>query len=365
MISCPNCKHICDEQLCICPGCHYAMDNKPVRVAQYGGVGGGKSQSWQPGASPNSRGSTGGGQFSQMIDQSLNAIMGLTRTNVDDDETPDASIEHRLEKFHTYFEIDKIPELPFKERQELKKKQNDQRRQKFLDDSNKSVYENSPAYIKQNFHPKPEQLIPMENSLDDVRTNDEYRTSLLDDIVYILDSSGNQRAAATKIAAPKIRHNVDTVFGPHDDTEEDVTSNYADDAQMSHVPLGNSGNITPMFSSKDVDNYLSGEGLDQLNGFLKEQTLLDWPNADEVHMDGEYSNPITPSPVSDIENPNNVNDTIESQLGKLKNQEVPVRQPNIPGGNRNMDEIKGQEGTADKYNSPGNTIGMPSSHPSI
>ena len=81
MIKCSKCEYSCDTNMCMCPKCH--ADIKSVRVAQYGGVGGGNpKKEWGPGSSPNSR-NMQGGAFNYTVDAGLDAIMGQTRHDVD------------------------------------------------------------------------------------------------------------------------------------------------------------------------------------------------------------------------------------------------------------------------------------------
>jgi hypothetical protein len=345
----------------ICPSCRNKIEVKNVRVAQFGGVGGGMPQKWMPGSSPNARETTGGGQFNFAIDAGLDAVMARTRKDVDNDYMYDANMESRLQQFHTYLEDDTKPYLPFKERQKIKEYENIQRREKFYKDTDKAVFENSPQFVKEHFGPKIEHMISMEDQLKTVRKNDDDRTKASADKVFTLDPEGQEKLASTVVA--KIRHTTNTVFGPHSDEEERTDS--PDYSQFHTFPMGNSGDMVAGFSQGDVDKYLGGQGLDQLNTFLSEENKNiafspDYADADEVDILGERDNSGLPSPISGSDS---ANKTLEQQLSELYNQKSPDRLPSDPNAPHNMDEKRGQEGLQTKY--PFNPLHTTPAVPSI
>ena len=138
-----------------------------TRVAQYGGVGGG-SAPW----SGSSSGSSGGGQAnSYVVDISLDGLMAKTHKPAPID--PQRNMEKRLEPFHTWAEEDLIPyELSPKERTRLKLRKEVRRRERSYEDCARSLYENSPAYIKEHYKPSSQQLMTMEEQLGARRRNE-------------------------------------------------------------------------------------------------------------------------------------------------------------------------------------------------
>lgn len=356
MLRCSKCKYICDAKMHICPSCRNELGDKPVRVAQFGGVGGGMPQSWQPGSSPNAKGMQGGA-FNFAIDAGLDAVMARTRKDVDNDYMYDANLETRLQQFHDYFEDDTKSYMPFKERQKIKEYENIQRRNKFHDDTEKAVFENSPQFVKEHFPPKLEHMISLEESLMPVRKNDDDRTGIKQDKVIVINPDGKETVASNVVA--RIRHTTNTVFGPHSDEEERTDS--PDYNQFHYMPMGNSGDMTAAFSQGDVEKYLSGQGLDELNGFLSEPTeAFSYPESDEVDMLGERANVGLPSPVRGSDS---ANKTLEQQLSELYDQQSPDRLPSDPNEEHNMDKIRGQEGLQTKY--PFNPLHTTPAMPSI
>ena len=365
MTKCSNCNFICDKNMCLCPSCRTSLNtDSSIRVAQYGGVGGGNPPSWQPGSSPNAHGMTGGGGsnggFSSVVDAGLDAIMGRTRHDVDDDNMGESNFEARLHQFHKYREDDAKPYLPFKERQKIKEYENLQRRNKFTQDTERAVYENSPAYVKEYFGPKLEHMIPTEMQLNDVRKNDNDRTKAIDDQVVTINPDGKEKVASTR-KSDRIRHTTTTVFGPHDEEEESTDT--IGKRQFNTFPMGNSGEMMAGFSSGEVDNYLKGSGLDELNGFLDEPTLsYDYPEADEVDILGERGTDKLPSPLAnaDLSNTN-----MEKQLRSLKTQQTPSGMPSDPYEEHNLDKKRGQEGRGTAYPSKDLQLGYTGPTPYI
>lgn len=347
MIFCFNCKHLCDREMHLCPSCRISInDPKNVRTAQYGGGGSnGTPSPYTPGSSPHSRGMQGGTNFNVVMDAGLDAIMGRTRQNVDAEENPEINFETRLQKFHKYFEEDSIPyELTFKERQEIKEKKNEQRRKQFLESTEMAVQTNTPKYINMHFKPKPEHVTPIEDSLHSVRNNDEERDSIYDDQVVFIDTEGKERIAANRIAQQKIRRR--TTFDTYDENDE---LDYVNQGQMHYFPRGNSGKLTPQFSQSEVEDYLGGDGMDQINGFLEEESLMDYPGADQMTIDSYETAPMgVPSPFAQ-QTRSNGNQTTERKLQELNYPASPDRQPNDAYQSLNLDEIRGQEGLFTKY----------------
>jgi hypothetical protein len=108
-----------------------------------------------------------GGSFginSHYVDEGLDAIMSRTHKNPPIDEN--RNIEKRLEPSHVFYEEDEIPyHLSPVERKKLKIKKNIWRREHLLQETKRSIDENTPAFIRDNFHPSPQQLRTLEQSL--------------------------------------------------------------------------------------------------------------------------------------------------------------------------------------------------------
>jgi hypothetical protein len=239
------------------------------------------------------------------------------------DELPDRNIETRLEQFHKFVEEDSIPYyLSFKERQELKLRKELQRQRKNQEQSDKSVRENSPAFINENFKPKPEDITPWEILLDQVRTNNEERIPLSEDKVMILDTEGNQRVASIKLAGPKVGP-TNTIFDPHGDTDED-TNPLGTESHRPHSNIWEGWNAhTPLiFSQDDYDKNLGIMGEEFADVTSEEgKKLMDYPGADEVDLGGTPEKTSPPSAVQKPTVPLGVQQTQNTQAVSQQSQQ--------------------------------------------
>jgi hypothetical protein len=140
-----------------------------IRTAQFGGVGGGGNGSaFQPGGSPIGRGGSnrGGHEINLYVDEDASFDKLLRRTHNEPDNR-DVNIESRLTPQHKNYE-DLIPyELTPEERMRAKFRAQLHNYKKSLENAANSLMKNSPAYIKENYHPKTEHMMTMEQSLED------------------------------------------------------------------------------------------------------------------------------------------------------------------------------------------------------
>jgi hypothetical protein len=154
------------------------MSSKNIKTAQFGGVGGGGNGSpFSPGRSPFGRGGTnrGGSELNIYVDEddSFEKILSKTHIYLDQYNVNDENIEKQLSVQHTYTDGDLNYELSSTERLKLKLRMQLHNYKKSLEDHASSLIKNSPAYIKENFHAKPEHLRTMEESLAERRHFDD------------------------------------------------------------------------------------------------------------------------------------------------------------------------------------------------
>jgi hypothetical protein len=140
-----------------------------IRIAQFGGVGGGgNGNAFQPGGSPIGRGGSnrGGHEINIYVDEDASFDKLLRRTHIEPDNR-DVNIESRLTPQHKNYE-DLIPyELTPEERMRAKFKAQLHNYKNSLENAANSLLKNSPAYIKEHYHPKPEHMMTMEQALED------------------------------------------------------------------------------------------------------------------------------------------------------------------------------------------------------
>ena len=139
-----------------------------IRTAQFGGVGGGGNGApFQPGGSPVGRGGSnrGGHEINIYVDEDASFDKLLSRTHIEPDNR-DVNIESRLTPQHKHYE-DLIPyELTSEERMRAKFRAQLHNYKQSLENAANSLMKNSPAYIKEHYHPKAEHMMTMEQSLE-------------------------------------------------------------------------------------------------------------------------------------------------------------------------------------------------------
>lgn len=160
--------------------------DKSIKIAQYGGVGGGGTSSpYSPGGSPIGKGgyNPGGWDINALIeDISFEHFLARTHNPVDPSE--DRNIENRLEIFHRFSEDDTIPfELTPRERYKKKVKEEIEKHEKFLQDAGNRLRNNSVKFIKEHYQPKNEHIVGIEELLSSKRKyEDGFKSDLIDNI---------------------------------------------------------------------------------------------------------------------------------------------------------------------------------------
>jgi len=356
--SCPKCesqgaaaflvKSAASDAFC-CPRCHARFDDeKSIRTAAgYGGTGSGPSP-WSPGMSPFAGGKKGGnyGINDFGIDMSFDAIISRTHNPPQDD--PERNIEKRLEPMHSHHEEDAIPYLLSPaQRKKLKTKKQVRRHFKEMADSDRSVDENSVEFIRNNFNPKPEHMRTLEESLFSAHRVQPKKHKFEDEVPPQI------KPERVHTAAPITMHGRNTVYGPSNtEHEREITPYNVENFRLKH-PFG-IGNAITHNTGMEVDRLLGetykadfggGEGYNV-------ETLLDYPNADQI---GPHSAPKTPAPLSSVEDIDSALDpflTIE-QKNERQRREKSRRLPNDPYSQYSEHEYKGEGkeplGVADKY----------------
>ena len=154
------------------------MSSKNIKTAQFGGVGGGGSGSpFAPGKSPIGRGGTnrGGGELNIYIDEDDNFEKILLRTHQDlqANNVNDDNMEKQLSPMHKYTDGELNYVLDSNQRLKLKFRMQLQTYKKSLEEHADSIYKNSPKYIKEHFHDKPEHITTLEEQLKARRQFDD------------------------------------------------------------------------------------------------------------------------------------------------------------------------------------------------
>lgn len=315
-----------------CPRCytkHGSEEN--LRTAQFGGTTGGQPNPYAPGTSPFGRGGTGGGNyginnFGQ--DKTFEGIISGTHNPPQIDEH--RNFEKRLEVYHKHQnEDDMIPYwLTPDEREKLRIKKEVRRRHKWLEQSKKMVDTNSVPYIKQNFHAPAEHMTPKEQQLsalhkyqngDKMEFEDELPPIIKPERMHLAQSVTHGRTS------------------PFDNTtsDEEEARNPSFDRTRMQTPLG-LGNAPLLTKGSEFDAYLE----DALNANWggaegpREQTLMDYPNADQIgdHRVGhpEKQPSMVDNSGIDLDAELDAFMPIEQQLSKTKKPKSPLRNPNDP-----------------------------------
>ena len=255
-----------------------------IRVAQFGGVGGGGQVSpFSPGGSPIGRGggNRGGHEINLYVDEDANFDKLLRKTHLEFDGR-DANIESRLTPQHKHYE-ESIPYvLTPEERMRAKLRAQLHNYKQSLENAANDLHKNSPKYIRENYNAKPEHLMTMEKALEDrhkykkdfVYPREKYQDPDKPSRIHyaISDNDMNRLAAEYQV----MRRNRMT-----EEYAED--RNEFDEAQFSRPSLGK----TPvLMNGEDLNDYFQ----DQINittpdqdGFKEyglKDTILTYPNPD-------------------------------------------------------------------------------------
>ncbi len=255
-----------------------------IRLAQFGGVGGGGQVSpFSPGGSPIGRGgkNRGGHEINLYVDEDANFDKLLRRTHQDFDGR-DVNIESRLTPQHKNYE-ESIPYLLTpEERMRAKLRAQLHNYKQSLENAANDLHKNSPKYIRENFKAKPEHLMTMEQALEErhkYKKDFEYPREKYQDpdkpsrLHYaISDNEMNRLAAEYQV----MRRNRMT-------EEYAEPRNRYDIEQFSNEPLGK----TPLLEyGEDLEQYfddLINVNTPDQDGYQEYQlkdTILTYPNPD-------------------------------------------------------------------------------------
>ena len=290
-----------------------------IRTAQFGGVGGGGNGSaFQPGGSPIGRGGSnrGGHEINIYVDEDASFDKLLRRTHPEPDNR-DVNIESRLTPQHKHYE-EMIPyELTSEERMRAKFRAQLHNYKQSLENAANSLMKNSPAYIKEHYHPKAEHMMTMEQSLEDRHKynkefkypREEYKDPDKPERLHFAISDQAINRIAEDYAVR--RRNRITDEYPED-------RNQFDEKQFSYAPIGK----TPiLIHGEEIDNYfinLMSVNTPDHDGFQEyelKDTVLTYPEPDgkaNVHAPKD----IAPEPEEMKDN--NVFMSLEGQMHPSK-----------------------------------------------
>ena len=149
--------------------------SKNIRIAQFGGVGGGGNGSpFAPGKSPIGSGgkNPGGYEVNSDWDENLTLEKMISKTH-DDLDTSDRNFESRLTPQHKFYEENKAYILDPQERLREKFRAELHAFKKALEESADSINKNSVQYIKDNYKLSEQDLQTMEQRLHQRRQFDD------------------------------------------------------------------------------------------------------------------------------------------------------------------------------------------------
>ena len=255
-----------------------------IRLAQFGGVGGGGQVSpFTPGGSPIGRGgrNRGGHEINLYVDEDANFDKLLRKTHQDFDGR-DVNLESRLTPQHKHYE-ESIPYLLTPdERMRAKLRAQLHNYKQSLENAANDLHKNSPKYIRENYRPKPEHLMTMEESLEDrhkYKKDFQYPREKYQDPdkpsrmhFAISDNDMNRLAAEYQV----MRRNRMT-------EEYAEPRNRYDIEQFSNEPLGK----TPLLEhGEDLNQYfddlinINTPDKDGYQEYELKDTILSYPNPD-------------------------------------------------------------------------------------
>lgn len=400
---CPRCHTVCTAQSIPAHAAQsipaHAKENvsaessaTAMRLAQFGGAGGGGQ--FQPGSNPNGGSSNGGfksptGVNSFVIDEGLDAIMSRTHQNAPDD--PERNIEKRLESMHVYGEEDSIPyDLTLQERKDLRIRKQVRQRQINKEQSDRSVDQNSPDFVRKHYFPKPEHMRTTEESLDlknpkrndrekDKREDESPEQAKAERTHWASQEGGrisiahppSRRRLTMRLAAPIISPTSTVFDDTNDDNEYGEGANQSDDplVRYDHGQFNTAQEIGQSPNIMNQDDYNKNLGdMSKTQGGLtskyNETTLMDYPNPDQMGDHSQTPAPPQPSMIVDKSDTGEASGKgLEGQMDSLRRPEI-TRLPFDPTYPMNFDEKLGNEGTnqrfpdvPDKNNVP--MLGMP------
>lgn len=255
-----------------------------IRLAQFGGVGGGGQVSpFTPGGSPIGRGgrNRGGHEVNLYVDEDANFDKLLRKTHQEFDGR-DVNLESRLTPQHKHYE-ESIPYLLTPdERMRAKLRAQLHNYKQSLENAANDLHKNSPKYIREHYRPKPEHLMTMEESLEDrhkYKKDFQYPREKYQDPdkpsrmhFAISDNDMNRLAAEYQV----MRRNRMT-------EEYAEPRNRYDIEQFSNEPLGK----TPLLEhGEDLNQYfndlinINTPDKDGYQEYELKDTILSYPNPD-------------------------------------------------------------------------------------
>jgi len=313
----------------VCPRCFAAIKpDENVKTAQFGGTTGGRPNAYAPGSSPFSAGSGsknyGINNFS--ADKTFDSIISQTHNPPQVDEH--RNLEKRLEVYHSQNEEDNM--IPYwltpEEREKLRIKKEVRRRNKWLQDSQKMVDTNTVSYIKNNFAPKPEHMSTLEMQLLGLHKYKPGEKMKYEDELPEVVQPERTHFAQT------VNHGRTNPFWDEtqrDDEEEELSPNM--DSIRFKTPLG-LGNAKLLEKGSELDDYLDQNYKTEWGGAEgpNEQTLMDYPNADQIGDHRWGFGDKNPSMVQDIDRDLDAFLPLEKQLEQTQKPQTPMRNPNDP-----------------------------------
>lgn len=274
--------------------------SKNIKTAQFGGIGGGYSGSpYQPGGSPLGRGGSKG------IAYDVNSIWGdentleklISKTHPDAD-CSDRNMEARLTPQHDYKEENKNYYLDPKERLRARFREELHKHKQLLEDHAKSLQENSVEFIKNNYAPKEEHMMTMEQQLKQRRMySDNPKQNYFkyeDDIPELIQPERTHPVFSNNDKRIK---KADIISRPGQITDELASEeNWVDDERYKNAPMGN---FKMLKTQIDLPEYLyEGDGANtsyqEKDGLWLEDTVLDFPDSETLpSVSNSAKGPVT------------------------------------------------------------------------
>ena len=262
-----------------------------IKTAQFGGVGGGYSSNYSPGASPLTKGSGGGIAGINVNNDDNNTLnRQIERTHLDPDMSDD-NIESRLTSQHRHYEENKnyklTPEERLRERFRAKLHAAHQELQSHAD----SIYKNSPEYINKNFQPKPEHIETYETQLEKrhqykpmqkFQYEDESVPQIKATRIHYSISENDIIKVAQEVQ--KSRRNRITDFEePTYESEDPIPEQMGN-----YSPIGKTHTLIKFDQPSDLDDYFQAQmnektpDADGFNEYKLKDTILDYPDRDTL-----------------------------------------------------------------------------------
>ena len=318
-----------------------------IKTAQFGGVGGGYSNSYSPGASPLTKGSgSGPGGVNTNNDDNNTLNRQIERTHLDMDMSDD-NMEARLTHQHRHYEENKnyklTPEERLREKFRAKLHQMHEEMQNHAD----SLYKNSPEYIIKNFQPKPEHIETYETQLEKRHLykakqkfdfEDEIVPQIKPSRVHYSISENDIIKVAQEIQ--KKRRNRLTDFDEGTYESEDPIP----EQMGGYSPLGPTPTLIKFDQPSDLDDYFQAQmnektpDADGFNEYQLKDTILDYPDRDtlpNVYPRSEIANEPADNGILKM----NPGVSIEGNLNPERNKTTRFDRNNITKEDGGVEEV--------------------------